>query len=315
MEKQISNKLNPYYLTGFVDSVGEGCFSVLFIRSRKMKFGWIIRMNFQIKVHIRNKELLEKIRDTLGSGVIVNNSTNSCILKIVSLSEIINTIIPHFEKYPLMTKTREEFELFKQVALIMKKKEHLSSEGFHKILSLKAAMRNGLTGVLAENFPNTLPESPIFASTHISLGDLNIDPNWLVGFTEGKGSFKVDVQESPATSGEGKAVKLNFQILQNERDKELLTLIILYLNCGTLKTEGGSTSPNKIITVTNFENISNIIIPFFQKYPLQGIKRLDFDIFIKVAELIKTKARGAGSEERAKARSSLARGGGQRGTS
>jgi hypothetical protein len=134
-------------------------------------------MNFQIKVNIRNKELLEKIRDTLGSGVIVNNSTNSCILKIVSLSEIINTIIPHFEKYPLMTKTREEFELFKQVALIMKKKEHLSSEGFHKILSLKAAMRNGLTGVLAENFPNTLPESPIFASTHISLGDLNIDPN------------------------------------------------------------------------------------------------------------------------------------------
>jgi len=46
---------------------------------------------------------------------------------------------------------------------------------------------------------------------------------------------------------------------------------------------------NKIFTVTDLEDISNIIITFFKKYPLQGMKRLDLDIFIKVAELIKTK--------------------------
>lgn len=50
-----------------------------------------------------------------------------------------------------------------------------------------------------------------------------------------------------------------------------------------------SSTGNKIITVTNFEHIYNIIIPFFRKFPLQGMKRLDLDLFIKVAELIKTK--------------------------
>lgn len=83
----------------------------------------------------------------------------------------------------------------------------------------------------------------------------------------------------------GKTVKLQFKITQDERDKELLNVIILSLNCGTLQTDRSC----KIITVTRHADIINIIIPFFQKYPLQGVKRLDLADFIKVAELIKAK--------------------------
>jgi len=145
-------------------------------------------------------------------------------------------------------------------------------------------MRNGLTKMLAENFPNTLPK--------LYVGKVNqklnkyLDPNWICGFTEGKGSFSIEIVKQPCSP-----VKLNFQIILNESEKELLALIINLFKCGTIKiTEGGS-SLYKIFTVTNFEDISNIIIPFFKNYPLQGIKKLDFDNFIKVAgELIKSKA-------------------------
>jgi hypothetical protein len=109
-----------------------------------------------------------------------------------------------------------------------------------------------------------------------------MDPNGIAGFTEGKGSFIIDVQESPVP------VKFNFQILLQESDKELIALIIKYFHCGTSKVERNMAF-NKIFTVTDFEDISNSILTFFQKYPLQGMKRLDLDIFIKVAELIKTK--------------------------
>lgn len=105
----------------------------------------------------------------------------------------------------------------------------------------------------------------------------------MVGFTEGKGRFRVDITKSDR--GLGKTVRLSFQITQNESDKELLTLIILYLKCGTLQSDG----IGKTITVTRFEDIHNIIIPFFQKYPLQGTKNLDFTAFIEIAELIKSK--------------------------
>lgn len=84
----------------------------------------------------------------------------------------------------------------------------------------------------------------------------------------------------------GKAVKLKFQITQHERDKELLNLIILYFNCGTVKSDRIC----KVFTVTNFEDVLNKIIPFFQKYPLHGVKRFEFFDFVKAADLIKDKA-------------------------
>ena len=37
------------------------------------------------------------------------------------------------------------------------------------------------------------------------------------------------------------------------------------------------------------ELLNNIIIPFFQKYPLQSVKYLDFQSFIEAASLIKSK--------------------------
>lgn len=296
ISRRINNKrLNLYYVTGLIDA--NGYFSILCIRNKKMKLGWVLRLNFQIKLSIRDKELLVDIKDALGgAGVITNNTKDSC-LNITSLSEIVNNLIPHFDKYSLLTIKRQEFELFKQVVLIMEKKQHLTEEGFYEILSIKAAMHNGLTKALAENFPKIVPvRGSLTLFNSASNSDKqeslkNIDPNWIVGFTEGKGSFRVEVKESSTAQ---KIVKLNFQIIQNESDKELLTLIILYLNCGTIKIEEGSapasSTGNKIITVTNFEDIYNIIIPFFQKFPLQGIKRLDLDIFIKVAELIKNEA-------------------------
>jgi hypothetical protein len=31
--------LNPYFVTGFIDAIGEECFSILFIRSKNSKLG------------------------------------------------------------------------------------------------------------------------------------------------------------------------------------------------------------------------------------------------------------------------------------
>ena len=41
--------------------------------------------------------------------------------------------------------------------------------------------------------------------------------------------------------------------------------------------------------VTNFSDISEKIIPFFDKYPLEGSKNLDFRDFCKIAEIVKSK--------------------------
>jgi hypothetical protein len=48
----------------------------------------------------------------------------------------VSTIIPHFEKYPLITQKRVDFEFFKQAVHIMNNKEHL-------ILLIKSGMNIG----------------------------------------------------------------------------------------------------------------------------------------------------------------------------
>lgn len=40
---------------------------------------------------------------------------------------------------------------------------------------------------------------------------------------------------------------------------------------------------------SKFSDIVNIIIPFFDKYPVIGLKKLDYLDFKKISELVKTK--------------------------
>jgi len=281
-QKEIPLTINPYFVTGFVD--GEGCFSVFFRRDKRMKLGWVISLNFQIHLHSKDKELLSKIREVLGRvGGIYESKNNSCSYIVSSLPQIVNTLIPFFDKYPLLSKKSEDYEFFKKVALIMNKKEHLKDKGFYEILSIKAAMRNGLTEVLAESFPNI---KPVSTSNFENLLPKSLNPHWIAGFTEAEGSFMIHTQKHLG-SKLGQTVKLKFKISQHEKDKELLNLILYSLGCGTLVT---SNINCKVVVVSKFEDIFNIIIPFFQKYPLYGDKNLNYLDFVKAAFLIKDKA-------------------------
>ena len=49
-------------------------------------------------------------------------------------------IIPHFEKYPLLTEKQTDFELFKEIVTMMSKKEHLNIEGLNKIIKITEGM-------------------------------------------------------------------------------------------------------------------------------------------------------------------------------
>jgi hypothetical protein len=88
----------------------------------------------------------------------------------------------------------------------------------------------------------------------------------------------------------GFQVKLAFSISQHSRDELLLSKIIDHLDCGNL--EKPTTRPAVSFVVYKFSDIRDKIIPseFLQKYPIQGVKYLDYSDFSKVALLIKNKA-------------------------
>jgi len=81
---------------------------------------------------------------------------------------------------------------------------------------------------------------------------------------------------------------MTFLITQHVRDERLLAKIIDYLDCGSI--EKVSTRPTAVtFVVYKFTDIKDKIIPFFCKYPLQGVKSLDYNDFCKIANLVITK--------------------------
>lgn len=62
--------------------------------------------------------------------------------------------------------------------------------------------------------------------------------------------------------------------------------LIEFFNCGHLnpKTNGASN-----LTIRNFSDIKNKIIPLFLKYPILGQKLLDFQDLVEASKLISNK--------------------------
>lgn len=79
-----------------------------------------------------------------------------------------------------------------------------------------------------------------------------------------------------------------FKSLNIRRDVELMKALIEYLGCGRyyLKTKQDVGD----FVVSRLSDITAKIIPFFEKYPVIGVKALDFSDFCKASKLIKDKA-------------------------
>lgn len=61
-----------------------------------------------------------------------------------------------------------------------------------------------------------------------------------------------------------------------------------YLDCGNVYTK--SSVPVVDYEVKKFSDLTAKIIPLFEKYPLQGIKKKNFEDFWKVASVVKSGA-------------------------
>ena len=139
-------------------------------------------------------------------------------------------------------------------------------------------MNLGLSDFLKSEFINfTLVERAVINTENIP------EPNWIAGFVTGEGNFDVKISHQP-TNKIGYRVQLRFRISQHERDIILMESLIKYLGSGKIYKYPGK--PAIVLTVFNISDITNNIIPFFEKYPLLGVKLLDYLYWCKAAKLI-----------------------------
>jgi hypothetical protein len=148
--------LDPNYVSGFSD--GEATFSVRLVKNNKLKTSWSVQPSFSIGLHAKDLALLNRIQSFFGVGKIsIRKSDGSVHYNVASLKDLINVIIPHFNKYPLITQKQADFLLFKSIIDLINNKEHLTPEGIQKIVTILASMNKGLTKELKTAFPEARP--------------------------------------------------------------------------------------------------------------------------------------------------------------
>ena len=199
----------------------------------------------------------------VGVGQVSVPADGNAEYRVRDVKNIINYIIPIFDKYPLLTSKYFNYELFRQAAFIFNDKNISLSERHLLLSELKL---------------KKMPEiyiSPAWSKINYLLNNLEeassvVSKSWIIGFTEAEGSFYL------VTKSLNRIVH-GFEITQ-KLDKIVLDAIGLILGISV-------TTKKTYFTVgtTNSKSISNIISYYTNTstYVRKGMKSLEFRIWAR----------------------------------
>ena len=132
------------YLSGFAD--GEGCFCVTFNKSKRHKFGWDIRPSFSVSQNSDRSEVLYLFKSYFKCGTLrPDRSDKTLKYEVRKIADLVESIIPHFRRYPLLSAKKKDFNIFSEICEKIYQGEHLTKTGFreivHKALALNPSSR------------------------------------------------------------------------------------------------------------------------------------------------------------------------------
>lgn len=110
-----------------------------------------------------------------------------------------------------------------------------------------------------------------------------LSPDYIVGLTDGEGCFLVQIRTD-------RRIVLRYFITQRFDNKKLLDKVFEFFKVGYVYRKFQGNDKKKmtfVYEVTKQDDIQNVIIPFFWKYPLQGVKSESFMRFARIAEIAK----------------------------
>lgn len=155
-ENQQERLIKIGWITGFVD--GEGCFSIGFIKQPDRKETLRIRRGYKLGIQAwhefaitqgeKSLESLQTIKKFFGVGKIFinrrydNHKEHLYRYVVRKRSDLINTIIPFFEKYHLQTAKRKDFMLFTRCVRWMDQGFHLQKNGLMRIIKTTEKMNH-----------------------------------------------------------------------------------------------------------------------------------------------------------------------------
>ena len=108
---------------------------------------------------------------------------------------------------------------------------------------------------------------------------------WVTGLTDAEGSFIISIYKRKETNNW--QINPSFQLWLESKDLSTLEELKDFFGVGILNTRKNKDATS--YTVTKIDDLMNVVIPHFTNFPLQTQKKVDFDLWVKIVELISKK--------------------------
>lgn len=132
---------NPNWISGF--TAGEGSFDVNIVKSKSNKIGYQVQLRHRICQHDRDQKLVELLKDYFGTGSLINYRDRPAVdLSIVRFKDIIEKIIPFYDKHPILGIKQLDYLDWCRIADLMAKGLHLTEEGINEIKIIQSKMNS-----------------------------------------------------------------------------------------------------------------------------------------------------------------------------
>jgi LAGLIDADG DNA endonuclease family protein len=157
------------WVTGFVD--GEGCFSIGFVRQPSRtgrggyRTGYQVTHEFVVTQGERSVPCLHDLREFFGVGqVIINNRYDNHRehlhrYVVRRRADLLDTVIPFFQRYPLRSSKQNDFEKFARCVDLIAGGSHKTPTGLIEIAEIAQTMnrrkpRHDLIRILRGHTPD-----------------------------------------------------------------------------------------------------------------------------------------------------------------
>jgi hypothetical protein len=134
--------LDPWFVSGLTE--GEGCFCVSFALRSKLRTGLEVRPSFALSLNERDLELLRDLQTFFGCGWIRESKADRTFKhEARAVDDLLNPIIPHFERHPLRGSKARSFAAFASVCRMIEQGDHLRRDGLRQIIEVAYEMNLG----------------------------------------------------------------------------------------------------------------------------------------------------------------------------
>jgi hypothetical protein len=110
-----------------------------------------------------------------------------------------------------------------------------------------------------------------------------LNPYYVTGLVEGEGSFYVGILPRKLGKVEWE-VRPSFSLSQHKRNKKIVFKLKEFFSCGSIRPSKKDQTLK--YEVRSLKDLREKIVPHFEKYPLEGEKGKEFEIFKKILRLM-----------------------------